>query len=87
MKEESLILRLSKRELDALRDVLVLDPEHEAMIENAQPDGRGYLLTGSWNAFDDLAGYVAADANHSESQRKQDMLDAIYEKIEELTSG
>jgi len=84
MNENILLLQLTKTEYETLKEVLVLDEGAEAIIENAKPAEGGFALSGSWDDFDDLAGYVAAEANHTESQRKQDFLDKIYDKIEGL---
>lgn len=77
-------IELTKTEYNALKDVLVLDEGAEAIVQNAKPTARGHVLTGSLEDFDDLAGFVAAEANHSESTKKQDLLDGIYDKIEEV---
>ena len=81
---EDLVLRLTKAEYEVLKGVMVLDKGAEAIVQNAKPAPKGFVLTGSSEDFDDLAGSVAAEANHSESQKKQDILDEIYDKIEEL---
>lgn len=81
---EDLVLQLTKVEYETLREVLVLDEGAEAIVNNAKAVGRGFALSGSWDDFDDLAGYVAAEANHTRSQRKQALLDQIYDKIEAL---
>jgi len=81
---EDLVLQLTKGEYQVLKKVMVLDEGAEAIVQNAEPATKGFVLTGSSEDFDDLAGFVAAAANHTESQKKQDILDEIYDKIEEL---
>ena len=84
MSEEILVLQLTNAQYEALKEVMILDEEPEAMVNNAKPTDKGFVLTGPWDVFDDLAGFVASEANHSESQKKQKVLDRICEKIEEL---
>ena len=81
---EDLVLQLTKTEYAALKSVMVLDEGAEAIVKNAKPATGQFVLTGSWQDFDDLAGFVAATANHTRSQKKEDILDEIYDKIEEL---
>lgn len=81
---EDLVLRLTKAEHEVLKGVMVLDKGAEAIVRDARPTARGFVLTGSSEDLDDLAGSLAAEANHTESQKKQDILDEIYDKIEEL---
>lgn len=84
MSEDVLILRLGKAEYRALKSTLVLDPDAEAMMDGATPAGQGFVLKGSWATFDELAGCVAAEANHTDSAKQQETLDKIYDKIEGL---
>lgn len=81
---EDLVMQLTKGEYQVLKKVMVLDEGAEAIVQNAEPATKGFVLTGSPEDFDDLAGFIAAAANHTESQKKQDILDEIYDKIEEL---
>ena len=82
--KDSLSLRLTKMEYGVLKDVMVLDSGAEELVKNAEPSSGGLAMAGSWRDFDDLAGYVAAEANHCESRKKQNTLDRIYDKIEGL---
>lgn len=38
----------------------------------------------SLSDLDDLAGHVAGEANHAKSQRTEEVLSGLFEKIEEL---
>ena len=81
---DDLVLKLTKGQYQVLKGVMVLDEGADAMVQNATPAAGGFVLTGSSEDFDDLAGFVTAEANHTESQRKQDILDEVYDRIEEL---
>jgi len=87
MRDETLVLKLGKRQLEALENSLMLEPRQQAMIEAAQESGSLFTITGSWEDFDSLADQVAFEANHAESRRKQDLYDSICDKIERLISG
>ena len=81
---KDLVLPLTKAEYAMLKKIMVLDEEAEAIVENAKPADGEFVLTGSWADFDDLAGFVAAEANHTRSQKKEYILGEVYDKIEEL---
>lgn len=84
MTADQLSLRVSKTQYQALKDLIYVDEGPDRMIEEATPEGAGFVLSGSWNDFDQLADCVAAEANHAESQRKEALYDRIFEKIEEI---
>ncbi|MBI5542345.1 MAG: hypothetical protein HY901_00530 [Deltaproteobacteria bacterium] len=81
-----LTLLLSKPELALLKK---LDfPCSEPVLATAQLTEQGYELTGSWNDFDSLVGWVAGEANHTRSARKADLLNDIADQLEcELSRG
>ncbi len=53
---------------DLFRGVLVLDAASELLIARARSFSEGVVLAGSSDAFDELVGYVASEAN-AESDR------------------
>ena len=67
-----------------LEGLICLDKEHEQVIRDT-PTGKPIMM--SLDAFDDLGGYVAAEANHCEDKKKQNKLDAIFRKIEKVLDG
>ena len=78
-----LILSEAERKL-ILDEVLCLDGEYEEVIRST-PTAEPIMLTlGQW---DDFGGYIAAEANHAEDKKHQRKLDAIFSKIEKLSSS
>jgi hypothetical protein len=84
VNDDTLTLHLSKKDYEALKDVMILDDDVEAMINRATPSSKGFVIEGPWATFDELAGYVAAETNHCKSRKKQDALDSICDEIESL---
>lgn len=64
-----------------LDDLMCLDKENEQVIRETPP-GKPVMM--SLDALDDFAGYIAAEANHCEDEKKRNKLDAVFEKIQAL---
>lgn len=73
-------LTTAERKL-VLEDLLCLDKQYEAIIRNTPADKPVMMCLSD---LEDLGGYIAAEANHCDSARKQNKLDAIFEKIQAL---
>lgn len=81
-RDEKVELELSRAEHKLLLTGLVLlHAEVEAAIRSTPP-GKPVKLRLS--ELDDLAGHVAAEANHAKSPRTEQVLSGLSEKIEEL---
>lgn len=77
---EKVELELSRAEHKLLLTGLVfLHAEVEAAIRSALP---GDSVKISLSDLDDLAGHVAGEANHAKSQRTEEVLSGLFEKIE-----
>ena len=62
----------------ALRSLLLLDTECERLVFRATPSEKGVVLAGDEDDFDELTGYVAAEANHEDDRRRRKLLDAAF---------
>jgi hypothetical protein len=79
---EKVGLELTKTERKLLLTGLVFLHEHvEAAIRSTLPDEE-VMLTLSDLEF--LVGHVAGEANHAKSERIEEILNGIFEKIEDL---
>ena len=79
---EKVELELSRAEHKLLLTGLVfLHVEVEAAIRSSPP---GKPVKIRLSDLDDLAGHVAAEANHAKSPRTEQILSGLFEKIEEL---
>ncbi len=61
----------------ALRSLVLLDTDCERLVFRATVDDEGVVLFGD-DDFEELIGYVAAEANHEEDRRRQKRLDAAF---------
>jgi hypothetical protein len=75
-----LILTAVERKIISVH-VMCLDQEYEEVIRTT-PAANPIMLT--LDQWDDLGGYIAAEANHTRDKKSQRKLDAIFSKIEKL---
>jgi len=73
--------RLTKRERDLLLDLTLLDPGIERQLRVAETAGTQLVVSLTLDDADELAGSVAADANHSEDAKTRQALDRMYERL------
>ena len=71
---ETIAVEMSRSLFDLLRGVLVLDAASELLIARAQGSSEGVVLAGSSDAFDELVGYVASEANAETDRRRARVL-------------
>lgn len=72
---------VSDEVVDTLRSVLLLDPDSERVVFSARGTHDGALLAGDEAALEELAGFVAAEANHEHNRRRQRRLDEAFDAL------
>lgn len=72
-------LKLTRSQRDLLADIILLDEEIEDKLNEMPPGETTVMLT--LDELDLLAGYVAAEANHTEDKRRERKLDRIHDRI------
>lgn len=77
---------VSDEELQELRKTYVLDPDSQRIVDGALIGTRGPLLRSTVDDLDELVGFVAAEANHTDSARRRRILDELCERMEETLS-
>jgi hypothetical protein len=79
---EKVPLKLTPTETKAiLETLLLLDEEHEHIIRET-PTGKPVMMT--LDDLEDFAGYIAAEANHTEDEKLARKLDKVYDKCHNL---
>lgn len=79
---EKVPLKLTPTEQKAiLEDLMCLDRQYEQIIQET-PAGKPVLMT--LDDLENLAGYVAAEANHTEDKRLSRKLDKVFDKCQKL---
>ena len=69
-----------------LCDLQLLDPESERLVfaARADPSGRGALMEGDDDDLEELAGCVAAEANHESDRRRQRRPDDVFVALSDV---
>ena len=67
-----------------LRSLTVVDSAGERLIFRTSVVGGRILLAGDVEDIDELAGYVAAEANHERNRTRQKRLDAAFDALSDV---
>jgi repressor LexA len=87
MPGERVVLTLSVVERDLIVERTFIDPEMEERLRGAQTFGSKLVVDLTLDDVDDLAGHVAAQANHCKEERVRRSLDAVYDRLAKLEAG
>ncbi len=84
----TLLVEITDDDHRLLRGLTVLDTDSMRIVYSAVRDERGLLfLTGDEDEIEDLAGFVAAEANHEERRDRQRRLDLAYARLSDVLEG
>jgi hypothetical protein len=72
-------VKLTMRERDLIRDETFCDPNYTKL---AVIDGKDIRLDLSLDDIEDIQGYIAAEANHTENKKLQKELDKLFDKLQ-----
>jgi hypothetical protein len=79
---ETVSVLISRDLADLLRDVLLMDYASELLVARAEGRADGVVLTGTTEAFEELAEYVAAESNAETNRKRQRQLDEVCTLLE-----
>jgi hypothetical protein len=65
----------------ALRELRLLDTDCERLVFRIRAHNDGAILAATDDDLDELIGFVAAEANHEPSRRRQQRLDAAFDAL------
>jgi repressor LexA len=72
---------LTTQERDLILERTFIDDEIGARLSGAAPHGSGLVVQLTLDDVDDLAGHVAAEANHCSEPRVRRVLDAVHDRL------
>lgn len=72
-------VKLTLRERDLIRDETFCNPD---FIKFAVVDGKDIKVDLSLDDIEEIQGYVAAEANHTENKKLQKELDRLFDKLQ-----
>lgn len=78
--DEKVMVRMTTRDRELLLEHTLGDPEY---AERLRPASTGKGLVGEYTLDDleDILGYVAAEANHTEDKKLSRQLDALFNRL------
>jgi DNA-binding MarR family transcriptional regulator len=82
--DERVPFKLSKPERDLILDRTFIDPQIQRRLRFAATSGSKLIVQLTLNDIDDLAGSVAAEANHCDDAQTRRALDAVYDRLAKL---
>ncbi len=80
--QASIVIELTAEEHAELRRLQLLDTDSERLVWATYREADRLLLVGTEDDIDNLAGFVAFEANHQPDRRRQRRLDAVLSKLE-----
>jgi hypothetical protein len=71
-----------------LRGLLLVDTAGERLVFRARlaDEGDGVVLAAGQDDFEELLGYVAAEANHDTDRRRQKRLDQAFQALDDAVA-
>ena len=75
---------LTKAERDLIVERTFVDPEVEERLRHAARSGPELVVNLTLDDVDDLAGHVAAEANHCRERRVRGLLEGVYDRLAKL---
>jgi hypothetical protein len=82
MKEENtVVIELTLQERDLIIDHTLANDDLLNPLESAIVEGNKMKFVYTLDDLDDLLGYIAAEANHTENKKLEKQLDALYDKL------
>lgn len=74
-------VRLTPRERDLILERTFIEDEMAGRLRGATPRGSNLVIRLTLDDIDDLAGHLAAEANHCREPRVRRVLDAVYDRL------
>jgi hypothetical protein len=74
-------VRLTPQERDLILERMLIEGEMERRLRGATIRGSNLVVQLTLDDVDDLAGHVAAEANHCSEPRVRRVLDAVHDRL------
>ena len=74
-------VKLTVNQRDLIREHTLYNPN---FAELAAADGKDIRIEMTLDDIDEILGYIAAEANHCDNAKTRKLLDALYDKFEEI---
>lgn len=81
--DEKITIRITEGERALMLEHTFGDPEYAERLRPAAK-GNGFVGEYTLDELEDILGYVAAEANHTEDRKVQRDLDAMFERLHDI---
>jgi hypothetical protein len=78
--DEKITVRMTTRDRSLLLEQTFADPEYAKRLRPAS-GGKGLVGEYTLDDLEDMLGYIAAEANHTEDKKLQRALDSLYDRL------
>ena len=78
--DEKVTVRMTMRDRELLTEYSLGDPEYAERLHPAET-GKGLLGEYTLDDLEDMLGYVAAEANHTDDKKLRRELDALFDRL------
>ena len=84
---ERIDIKLTIEERDLILNQTFAGDDLTERLNEAMADGKQIKVTYTLDELEDLAGFIAAEANHAEDKKLEKKLDALYDKISDIENN
>ncbi len=81
---DELEIKFTKDERDLIIDHTFAGPDLTKRLQIAQIKGQSLITKYSANDLEELIGYIAAEANHTDDKQLQKKLDKLFDKLDRI---
>ncbi|MBL7131237.1 MAG: hypothetical protein ISS45_07550 [Candidatus Omnitrophica bacterium] len=83
-RKQEISFLLDKQEFELLKEIIIVNEDIDESIDRVKLEGNKCRLKFSYDALDELLGFLAAAENHAKSKNKQKRLENLYDKLKGL---
>jgi hypothetical protein len=83
---EKIPVRLSIKDRDLVLEHTLIDTVHIELLKSAKPQRDAITVYLTLEDLDDILGYIAFEANHTDDPKLEATLDQVYDRLTEIES-
>lgn len=84
--ETKIDIRLNKRDYDLIREHTFAESKHIEAIKEV-PGKPYYIASYTIDDLEDVLGFIAAEANHTENKKLEKELDRLYDRLSAIEAS
>jgi len=84
MDQDEIVVKFTAAERDLIINDTFAGPDLTKRFETAEIKGKHLIVKYSLDELEDLSGYIAAEANHTEDKKLEKKLDRLFMRLSEI---